>query len=1543
MSDTPAQGKSLSSGGLHAPANRLAGKICVVLGGTGNVGAGVAQAFAAEGAAKVVVTSRSQAKIDAVRAQWGWPESVVGVIGSFGDDAEAASTIERVWEQAGGPVDHCVVSVGFGGMTAPFSEDSADAAMTFLTTHQWPRLRAAIQASKKMLEADVPGSSLTMPSGALAAGMHKFPFPGFSGAWMNGVGGSLYIQMCNAIACEAKDKKKHLRAHAVVVFPGVSKHGEDKQQMGMPAAPDSSVHLGQGWVAVVLDTTKENGDPYQFGSFENFDFTDMDAFVAKVFTASKAPSSASPSLTPPKLVVAVQNCGNAGLYAIKTLIGKDGVEVRTSSRNPDKLKSTKLAGIEGVKVFKSGDPAFFAGVDRFIAIPPGTENPDDRAKTAIEFVQKCVDAGATHGSAISVVVADKSNRRGLFGAQFGLVEDTLAGMNGISVCTIRAPFFMDNMWGDVDTIKSHDTFYAPISSDTKQLVSAVADVGEALAVGALDAVTHGNKAYFVLGDRISKGAIAALYSQKLGRAIKHVQASEEAATEAMKGFGFKQWQIDGILELNNLNDSADFMAEHSGDFKKLTGRDPMTTSQYLDAVLIPALDSASKAPSTLVVAVQNCGNAGLYAIKTLIGKDGVEVRTSSRNPDKLKSTKLAGIEGVKVFKSGDPAFFAGVDRFIAIPPGTENPDDRAKTAIEFVQKCVDAGATHGSAISVVVADKSNRRGLFGAQFGLVEDTLAGMNGISVCTIRAPFFMDNMWGDVDTIKSHDTFYAPISSDTKQLVSAVADVGEALAVGALDAVTHGNKAYFVLGDRISKGAIAALYSQKLGRAIKHVQASEEAATEAMKGFGFKQWQIDGILELNNLNDSADFMAEHSGDFKKLTGRDPMTTSQYLDAVLIPALAPDTSTHSYTMCSICPTFTVQDWDKAKPIMDDFIKRTKSETGCVYYGWTRTGDQLKCREMYADGAAVNAHLENVGPCIQAILAEGVAKLDKIDIQGPADQLEIVKPGTETLGTVYYHTDGGFTNMASATGGGEIAYDICSIHPTFTVHDWDKAKPIMEEFITRTKNETGCVYYGWVRSGNKLKCREAYVNGDAINDHLANVGSCVQAILADGVASLDSINIHGPADQLEIVKPGTEAFGAKYFATDGGFSRYTIRKPILLVMGFGPNVGGGTADVYANHGYEVAIVSRTQSKLDAISAKYAAKGMKVVGFAADLSKPDSIQALVNKIEHEMGPITHCLFNATVGAPRHIDSSEKHSCFYADTDAIMAASNTHVNSMHATLNALLVRWKVRGRGTFLLSGGGFCFDGSKAVNWAPSGKIPSWEIGAGVKAYWKAFAEAANVTLLPLGIRVGCFIIERIVGTDWEHGIPEAFVKTPTEIGDAFYAFAHRSEWGPTEIWPPRPDDASESGESKSSETPKARTPSVLSSQYPAKSCKIVSHTSKRVVYTIEIEGISGPIWTPKSNAKAIDGGITVDRHFTEFKKIHHVMVKHAKASKVTAPPKMPDNGGPLMWTRRNNPKVIAHREAVFNELLTYMIETPVINELPAVMDFLELNFRGAQ
>ena len=99
------------------------------------------------------------------------------------------------------------------------------------------------------------------------------------------------------------------------------------------------------------------------------------------------------------------------------------------------------------------------------------------------------------------------------------------------------------------------------------------------------------------------------------------------------------------------------------------------------------------------------------------------------------------------------------------------------------------------------------------------------------------------------------------------------------------------------------------------------------------------------------------------------------------------------------IRPYFTVLDWDKARPIMADFVRKTSKETGMIFYGWDISGDKLYCREAYRDADAALVHLDNVASSITDLLAEGVAKLDSISIVGPAAELEKLKPDTESLG----------------------------------------------------------------------------------------------------------------------------------------------------------------------------------------------------------------------------------------------------------------------------------------------------------------------------------------------------------------------------------------------------------------------------------------------------------------------------------------------------------------------------------------------------------------
>ena len=62
-------------------------------------------------------------------------------------------------------------------------------------------------------------------------------------------------------------------------------------------------------------------------------------------------------------------------------------------------------------------------------------------------------------------------------------------------------------------------------------------------------------------------------------------------------------------------------------------------------------------------------------------------------------------------------------------------------------------------------------------------------------------------------------------------------------------------------------------------------------------------------------------------------------------------------------------------------------------------------------------------------------------------------------------------------------------------------------------------------------------MDGAAVLAHLTRGRS--SGAHGGGYATMDGINIHGPAVQLEVVRPATEVLGTQYYETYGGFSWY--------------------------------------------------------------------------------------------------------------------------------------------------------------------------------------------------------------------------------------------------------------------------------------------------------------------------------------------------------------------------------------------------------------------
>ena len=61
----------------------------------------------------------------------------------------------------------------------------------------------------------------------------------------------------------------------------------------------------------------------------------------------------------------------------------------------------------------------------------------------------------------------------------------------------------------------------------------------------------------------------------------------------------------------------------------------------------------------------------------------------------------------------------------------------------------------------------------------------------------------------------------------------------------------------------------------------------------------------------------------------------------------------TKPYKFISIQPSFTVQDWTRARPIMEDLMSVARKDFSCMYCGWTERDDNLYINVAHPDGEA--------------------------------------------------------------------------------------------------------------------------------------------------------------------------------------------------------------------------------------------------------------------------------------------------------------------------------------------------------------------------------------------------------------------------------------------------------------------------------------------------------------------------------------------------------------------------------------------------------------
>ncbi|MDJ0334455.1 SDR family NAD(P)-dependent oxidoreductase [Salinibacterium sp. G-O1] len=79
---------------------------------------------------------------------------------------------------------------------------------------------------------------------------------------------------------------------------------------------------------------------------------------------------------------------------------------------------------------------------------------------------------------------------------------------------------------------------------------------------------------------------------------------------------------------------------------------------------------------------------------------------------------------------------------------------------------------------------------------------------------------------------------------------------------------------------------------------------------------------------------------------------------------------------------------------------------------------------------------------------------------------------------------------------------------------------------------------------------------------------------------------------------------------------------PVIAIIGAGPGLGAAVARRFGREGFSIALISRDQSKLDAMAAELGADGVTASGFAADVKVPAELENALARAAAELGPIT---------------------------------------------------------------------------------------------------------------------------------------------------------------------------------------------------------------------------------------------------------------------------------------------------------------------------------
>ncbi len=217
----------------------------------------------------------------------------------------------------------------------------------------------------------------------------------------------------------------------------------------------------------------------------------------------------------------------------------------------------------------------------------------------------------------------------------------------------------------------------------------------------------------------------------------------------------------------------------------------------------------------------------------------------------------------------------------------------------------------------------------------------------------------------------------------------------------------------------------------------------------------------------------------------------------------------------------------------------------------------------------------------------------------------------------------------------------------------------------------------------------------------------------------------------------------------------------VCVITGAGDGTGASCARRFARGGYRVALLARTQERLERLEREI--DGAR--GYPCDVRDLDLLRDTCARVAAEMGPPSAAIHNAVAGGFQPVleaDPKRFETIFRVNTTSLMVFAQSVVPAMIAA-----------GRGALIVTGNTSAWRGK-----------PRFATFAPTKAAQRILAQSMARDFGPRGVHVAYVTVDAAIDTPWTRprlaaDKPDDYFCKPDAIADTIYHVAHqdRSGW----------------------------------------------------------------------------------------------------------------------------------------------------------------------